>query len=66
MEEPELITTKQAAALGSLSVSMMKKLVRKRKRGDPIAPFRVIHIGRSVRINKHEFLTAINNGIPHV
>ncbi len=65
-EEPELITIQQAADLGSLSITTIKRLVRKRKHGEPRCPFGVTHIGRAVRIHRHEYITAINNGIPHV
>lgn len=52
--------------IGNLSLSTIKRMVRRRKRGDVKAPFGVVRIGRAVRIVRHEFLAAINNGIARV
>lgn len=64
--QPELITLQQAAAISSLSASFLKKLCRKRKRGESKCPFRLIRIGRAVRLNRTEFLEALNRGIADV
>ena len=44
----------------------MRKLTRKRKRGEGKCPFKVLRFGRAIRIPKAEFLECIHKGITNV
>jgi hypothetical protein len=61
-----LITLQQGAEIGSFSLPFMRKLTRKRKRGEGRCPFKVLRFGRAIRIVKSEFLECIHRGIDHV